>query len=78
LRSPPAKNVGFAEVSTTPAISSRRSRRRVTVSVRAATNAGVRVLADWVGSSMVRTTTPSGRVSHRMISVLVMVVAPPL
>ncbi len=72
FRSPPAKNVFFAEVSTTPVMCSRSCFSRATVSPSAVTNRSDIVLADWAGSSMVRTTMPSLSVCQRMISVSVM------
>ena len=56
FRSPPAKNVFFADVMITPAMSSFSASRRSTVASIDSAYAAFIVLADWLGSSRVRTT----------------------
>ena len=67
LRSPPAKKVFFAEVMITPVMSSFSASRRSTVAPIDPTYASFIVLADWPGSSRVRTTMPSSPCSQRIV-----------
>ncbi len=65
FRSPPAKNVFFALVTTTPAMSSFScSSRAMAVAIDSLYSSFI-VLALWVGSSRVSTTIPSLSFSHR-------------
>ncbi len=72
LRSPPAKKVFFAEVMTTPVMSSFSASRRSTVAAIESMNVWFMVLAPWLLSSMVRMTTPSASFSQLiMLSLMV-------
>ena len=66
-RFPPAKKVFFAEVRTTPVISSRSASRRSTVSAIARMYVSFMVLAPAFGSSIVRVTMPSSSRSYRIM-----------
>ena len=70
-RSPPAKKVLFALVSTTPVMSPASASSRATVSASDDWNRAFMVLAPWVGSSIVSVTMPSASTSQAiMLSVI--------
>ncbi|CAM5711512.1 hypothetical protein SVIOM74S_10540 [Streptomyces violarus] len=66
-RSPPAKNVFFAEVTTTPRMVSFSASRRSVTAASESRNAWLTAFADWFGSSMTRVTRPVRSCSQRMV-----------
>ena len=68
LRSPPAKNVSFADVTMTPVIESFSASSRSIVDDSDERKASFIVLARWFGSSSVRVTMPSASWSQRIVS----------
>ena len=69
-RSPPAKNVFFPLVSTTPVMVSFWASSRSTVWANEVWNVSFMVLAPWSGSSIVSVTMPSASVSHAIMFVI--------
>src|SRR5688572_15909418 len=67
-RSPPAKKVFFADVTTTPVMVSRSAASRSSTLSMLRAYASFIVFAERLGSSSVSTTTPSSCRSHRMVS----------